>query len=104
MPLEKILYILVLILLGQNYTGKIPCYVALETSDNIAQEKSFLMLSTFSWGNIALIALINTFCNVVQKAPDNIGHEKILLNVVLILLGQNRAVENPGLCYPRDSR
>ena len=45
------------------------------------------MLSTFSWGNIALIALINTFCNVAQKAPDNIGHEKILLNVVLILLG-----------------
>ena len=36
---EKILFIVVLILLGQHCTGKILCHVPQEASDNIAQEK-----------------------------------------------------------------
>ena len=42
---EKILCSVVLILLGQNSTGKTLCNVVLEAADNNAQGKSFSMLS-----------------------------------------------------------
>ena len=43
----------------------------------------------------------NTLCNVVQEAPDNIAHEKILFSVVVKLLGQHCTGKNPVQCYPK---
>ena len=45
-----------------------------------------------------------TLCNVVQEAPDNIAQEKkILINVVLIPLGQYSTGKNLMQFCPRDS-
>ena len=43
------------------------------------------------------IEQVKTLWNVVQEAPDNIVLEKILINIVLILLGQLRTSKNPGI-------
>ena len=43
------------------------------------------------------IEQVKTLWNVVQEAPDNIVLEKILINIVLILLGQLRTGKNPGI-------
>ena len=43
-------------------------------------------MSEFSWNNIAQVS---TLCNVAQEAPDNTAQEKIMFNVILILLGQH---------------
>ena len=51
-----------------------------------------------------LRALVKTLWNLVKKAPGNIAHVKILLNVVLILFRQDCRGKNPVQCYPRDSR
>ena len=49
------------------------------------RKKSCSMMPQFSWDNIAKV---KTLCNVVQEAPENTSQEKILFNVVLILLEQ----------------
>ena len=64
-------------------------------------KKSCSMLPQFSWGNIAQI---NTLDNVVLEAPDNIAQEKILFNVVLILLGQDCTGKSLVRFCPRASR
>ena len=43
-------------------------------------------------------------CNVFGEAPDNIGQEKIMFNVVLILLGQHYLGQNLMQYCPRGSR
>ena len=48
-------------------------------------KKSGLMLSQYSWGNIAYVKAL---CNVVPETSDNAEQENVLFNVVLILLGQ----------------
>ena len=45
-----------------------------------------------------------TLCNVVQEARDNIAHEKILFNIVVILLGQHCTDKNPVQYCPSDYR
>ena len=42
--------------------------------------------------------------NVVQESPDNIAQEKILINVVLILLGQHSTGKNLVQCCRRGCR
>ena len=44
---------------------------------------------------------VNTLCNVVEEAPDNIAQEKILFNVVLLLLKQHCTCKNLEQCCPR---
>ena len=39
------------------------------------------------------MAQTKTLCNVVQEAPDNIAHEKILFNFVVILWGNTALVK-----------
>ena len=43
------------------------------------------------------IEQVKTLWNVVQEAPDNTVLGKILINIVLILLGQLRTGKNPGI-------
>ena len=59
------------------------------------------MLSLYFSENIAQL---KTFSNVVQEAPDNITQEKILLNVVAILLGQHWTDKNLVECCATGSR
>ena len=54
-----------------------------------------------SWDNIAQI---KTLCSVALEAPNKNTQEKIMFNVVLILLGQHCTGKNPMQCCPRDSR
>ena len=41
------------------------------------------------------IAQVKSLCNVVLEAPDNNAQEKVLINVVLILFGQQCTGQNP---------
>ena len=50
------------------------------------RKKFYSMLSYYLWDNNAQV---NTLCKVGLEAPDNIALEKILFNVVFILLGQH---------------
>ena len=61
------------------------------------KKKSCAIFSLYSRNNIAQV---KNLCNVVRKAPDNISWEKILCNIVLILLGQHCTTENPIQCCP----
>ena len=54
----------------------------------------------YSWDNIAQI---KTLASVVLEAPDNNAKEKILLNLVLILLRQYCTSQSPMRCCPRGS-
>ena len=63
------------------------------------KKKSCLMLSQYSWDNIAQV---KTLCNVVKNAPDN--KKKILFNVVSVFLGQHCTGKKPMQCCPRGSR
>ena len=54
-----------------------------------------------SWDNIAIIKIL---CNVVLEAPDKNALEKILFNIVVILLGQHCTSQNPMQCCPRGFR
>ena len=79
---KKILCNVVVILLGQHCTGKTLCNVFREAPDNIAQEKNSEQCFLNTPGT--------TFqCCLGRWAPGNITQEKILCNVVLILLGQH---------------
>ena len=60
--------------------------LSLRLQTTMCRKKSCSMMSQFSWDNIALV---KTLCNVVQEAPENIAQEKIMFNVVLILLEQH---------------
>ena len=100
----KILFIVVLILLGhhctgknfaqccprvsrKHCTGKNPVKCCLNTlGTTLFREKSFSMLYLYSWDTIAQV---KTLRNVVQESPENIAQEEIVFNVVLILLGQH---------------
>ena len=59
------------------------------------------ILYWYSWDNIAQIRFL---CNVVQEASDNIAQEKIVFNVVLILLGQHCTGKKVVQCCPRGFR
>ena len=88
--------------------------------DNISQEKPYVMFplrlqTTLHKKNLfpCCLNFLRTtlhkvtkknLCHVVQEAPDNIGHEKIQFNNVVILLGQHCTGKNPVQCCPRDSR
>ena len=50
------------------------------------------------------IVLVKTLCSIVQEAPENIAQEKILFNVVSVLLGQHCAGKNPVQYCPWGSR
>ena len=80
---EKVPCSVVLIRLGQHCTRKTLCNVVLEAPDNIAQAKSFSLLSEFSWDNFAQLQA-NISGNVVHKASANISHDKIMFNVVVV--------------------
>ena len=60
--------------------------LSLRLQTTMCRKKSCSMMSQFSWDNIAQV---KTLCNVVQEAPENIAQEKIMFNVVLILLEQH---------------
>ena len=83
---EKILFNVVLILLGQHCTGKIYVQCCPRGSRQYSAGKKLVR-----------------WCNV-QEAPDNIAQEKILFNVVLILLGQHCIGKIYVQCCPRGSR
>ena len=65
------------------------------------KKSSCAMFSEYSWVNIEQV---KTLSNVVREAPNDITYEKILFNVVLILLGQHCTGQNPMQCCPRGSR
>ena len=50
------------------------------------------------WANNARV---KTLCNVAQEIPDNIAQEKILFNIVLILLGRHCTGKSLVQCCPR---
>ena len=56
------------------------------------KKKSWATLSYCSFDNITKL---KTLSNVAQEDPDNFLLEKILRNVVLILLGQHCTGKNP---------
>ena len=97
---EKILFIVVLILLGQHCAGKrlVQCFP--RTFWQHCTENILL--------NIVLI-LLGKYCigkNLVQYSPKGSRQHctrKILFNVVLILLGQHCTGKNPLKYCPRDS-
>ena len=60
--------------------------LSLRLQTTTCRKKSCSVVSQFSWNNIAQV---KTLCNVVQEAPENIAQEKIMFNVVLILLEQH---------------
>ena len=60
--------------------------LSLRLQTTTCRKKSCSVVSQFSWDNIAQV---KTLCNVVQEAPENIVQEKIMFNVVLILLEQH---------------
>ena len=59
--------------------------LSLRLQTPLHKKKSFSMLSQLSWDKIAQG---KTLGSVVPDAPDNTAQEKILFNVILILLGQ----------------
>ena len=60
--------------------------LSLRLQTTTCRKKSCSVVSQFFWDNIAQV---KTLCNVVQEAPENIAQEKIMFNVVLILLEQH---------------
>ena len=52
--------------------------LSLRLQTTTCRKKSCSVVSQFSWDNIAQV---KTLCNVVQEAPENIAHEKILVDV-----------------------
>ena len=69
--------------------------------------KSFKFYSCLSFDRKLLIKFPSfTLFNVAQEAPGNIGQEKLLFNVVLILLGRlcNCTGKNFVQCCPKVSR
>ena len=75
--------------------------LSLRLQTTLHKKKSCSMLSSYSWDNIAQV---NTPGNVVLEAPGNIAQEKILFNVILILLGQHGTGKSLAQCCPRASR
>ena len=61
--------------------------------NNIAQ--IIFLIVCEPWSNTEQV---KTLCNIVQESPDNIGQEKVLINVVLILLGQQSTGKNLAQC------
>ena len=90
-----------LILLRQRCTGKTLCNVVLDAPQHCT-EKNPVQCCLNTLGTTFCKKI--TSCNVVQEAPDNIAHEKIMFNIVVILLGQYCTCENPVQYFPRDSR
>ena len=99
--LEKILFNVVLILLGQHCTSKnfVQC-CSRDSRQHCTGKNPVQYCLKYSWDSIAQV---KTLCNVVQEAPDNIAHEKILLNNVVILLGQHYTGKNPVQSCPRSN-
>ena len=56
------------------------------------------------WYSLDNIGQIKNLFSVVREAPDNNAKEKILFNVVLILLWQQSTGQNSMQCSPRGSR
>ena len=74
--------------MGQHCTGQNPMQYCLRGSRQHCVKKN----------------PVQFFFNAVQEVPDNIAEEKILCNVVLILLVQHYTGQNFMQCCPRCSR
>ena len=92
---EKILLNVVLILSGQHCTSKSLVQCCPRGCRQHCTDKNPVQccLNTYFWNNIPQV---NTSCNVVLETPGNIAQEKILFNVIFILLGQHYTGKKPS--------
>ena len=96
---KKMLCNFALILLGQHCTGKNLMQCCLKGSRQHCIRKNSVQCCLNTLGTTLHrtkpYAQDKTLCNVVREAPDNTVSEKVLCNVVLILLGQHCTEQNP---------